>query len=281
MLHDQVKFQILDICQHLGFQAQAEYRGDGWRADVYVVNAQGKFAFEVQLSPQSLKKTQERQSKYLRDGIFGCWLFEKEPARQKNEMENLPIFKLGQSDSGVNVSLKNRKTLPLGVFINDFLNNKIKFCHTLNPLPIVEVIFLEMRCWKCGAVNHIFYIAPFQSPCHTIIDYNEAMWASDKLVFNPSIMQKIQKYAKTEKGRKLSLASVKNRYSRTIGNSYMSFGCNKCDSIFGDWYVQDAVMETWYGDGIIDRTKFDIDFDLNMRQDIPHWCHPGNHDFCE
>lgn len=281
MLHDQVKYQILEICTDMGLSAQAEYRGNGWRADIFVPTPNRKFAFEVQLSPQSLKKTQERQAKYIRDGVVGCWLFEKEPSRQKSELEDLPLFKLEQLDDNVMVSLKKRKIIPLDTFINDFLNNRIKFCHTLNPLPIVEIVFLEMRCWKCGAINHIYYIAPFQSPCNTIIDYNEAMWASEKLVFNPFILSNIKEYANASNAKGLSLASVKNRYSNTIGNSYMSFGCNKCDSIFGDWYVHEAVIDSWYGDGIVDRVKFNVDFDLNMRQDIPHWCHPGEHNFCE
>lgn len=279
MLHEKVQNQILKICNSLGLTAQTEYRGKGWRADVFVPIEDRKYAFEVQLSPQSLKKTQERQDKYIRDGVIGCWLFEKEPARQKSEMEDLPIFKLECAENRILVSLKKRKIISLEDFVHDFLYGKIKFCHTLNPLPYVEIYFLEMKCWKCGAINHIYYIAPFQSPCNTMINYDEAMWASNKLVSNPSILSKIQEYADSNKF--LRLATMKQRFSYTVGGSYMSFGCHKCDSIFGDWHVQDAITESWDGDGIIDKFKFQVDFELNLRQDIPHWCHPGEHDFCE
>ncbi len=34
--HDQVKRQILQVCNALGLQAKEEYRGYGWRADVLV-----------------------------------------------------------------------------------------------------------------------------------------------------------------------------------------------------------------------------------------------------
>ncbi len=279
MLHEQVQHQILEICNSLGLSAKIEYRGNGWRADVFVSIDERKYAFEVQLSPLSLKKTQERQAKYIRDGVIGCWLFEKEPARQKAEMENLPIFKLENSDNRIFVSLKKRKIISLEDFVHDFLYDKIKFCHTLNPLPYVEVYFIEMKCWKCGAVNHIYYIAPLKSPCNTIINYNEAMWTSDKLVFHPFIINKIQDYANSVKH--LKLATVKTRYSHTVGDSYMSFGCHKCDSIFGDFYVHEAIIDSWYGDGIIDKFKFKVDFDMKLRQEIPHWCHSGEHAFCE
>ncbi len=281
MLHKIVQQQIFDVCKAMGLQTQLEYRGKDWRADVFASNGQSQYAFEVQLSPQSLKKTQERQAKYIRDGIVGCWLFEKEPARQKVELEELPMFKLEQTKNGIIVSLKKRKTLPLDIFIYDFVNDKIRFCHTLNPLPYVEIFFLEMRCWKCGAKNHIYYIAPFRSPCNTLINFDEAMWASDKLAFHPAIVEKIQDYANIEEGKHLQLAPVKTRYSHTVGDSYMSFGCYKCDSIFGDWFVREAVIESWDGNGIVDKLKFKIDFDLNLRQEIPHWCHPGEYDFCE
>ena len=93
-LHELVQQQILEACDKLGLHAQMEYAGDGWRADVLVLNNGKKYAFEIQITPQSLKKTQERQEKYIKEDIVGCWLFEKEPARQSVELEDLPIFRL-------------------------------------------------------------------------------------------------------------------------------------------------------------------------------------------
>ena len=277
MLREKIQHQIIEICTSLGLSAQTKYRGTGWRADVFIPIKERKYAFDIQPTHPSLKKALERQVKYVKDGVIGCWLFEKEPARQKPEMEGLPIFKLEFSDNRTFVSIKKRKILSLEDFVHDFIYNKIKFCHTLNPLPYVEICFLEMRCWKCGEINHIYYIAPFQSPCNITINENEVMYMSEKLEFHPFIVNKAQHYANLSKY--LNLATVKTRYSHTVGNSYMSFGCCKCDSIFGAWYVQDAVMNSWYGDGIIDKFRFKVD--LNLRLAIPHWCHPGEYDFCE
>ena len=47
------------------------------------------------------------------------------------EMEDLPIFKIESENDNVFVSLKGRKTLALSTFITDFVNGRIKFCHTL------------------------------------------------------------------------------------------------------------------------------------------------------
>ena len=280
-LHEHAQNEIIDACKAIQIPAQLEYRGNGYRADVMAFVNEKKYAFEIQITQQTLKKTQERQEKYIHDGVIGCWLFEKEPARQNSELEYLPIFQLIEKQNGLFVSLKGRKILPISVFVQDFINGKIKFCHTLNPLPIINVQFVEMPCWKCGAINHIYFLTPFHSACNTEIFEGEGMWTDEKFSFHPEIVRKIQEYSHTEKGRNLHLATIKRRYSRAIEASYISFGCNKCDSIFGDWYVHEAEIDSWYGDGVVDTYSFNVDFDLNMRQDIPHWCHPGEHDFCE
>lgn len=282
ILHEQAQKAIVKACKDVGIPAKEEYSGNGYRADVMVFSHDEKYAFEIQVTQQSLKKTQERQEKFIRDGVKGCWLFEKEPSRQHEELEHLPLFRLIGKQQNLYVSLKERKTLPLDVFVQDFINGRIKFCHSLNPLPIVTVRFVEMTCWKCGTKNHIYFLEPFHSACNTkMIKEEEQLWTNDKFSFHPEIIKKIQEYSFSEKGKQLNLATIKERYSKTVGKSYMSFGCSKCDSIFGDWFVQGASIDTLYGDGIVDTFSFHVDFDLNMRADIPHWCHPGTHDFCE
>lgn len=280
-LHELAQQQIVEACNQLGMQAQMEYVGDGWRADVFVLNGGKKYAFEIQVTPQSLKKTQERQEKYIKDGIIGCWLFEKEPSRQRLELEDLPIFRLIQEGGSLSVSLKGRKTLPLDIFVKDFITEKIRFCHTLRPLQRVNVVFVEKPCWKCGAKNHFFFVAPFVSACNAKIHFQEAMWTSKKFTFRPEILKKIEEYASSEEGKYLKLATIKERFSSEIGESYMSFGCSCCDSIFGDFYIQNNIMDAWYGDGVAGTYSFDVDFDLNMKLDVPHWCHPDDHPFCD
>lgn len=268
-------------CNALGHQAKEEYRGVDWRADVFVECNGQKYAFEVQTSQQSLQRTIERQAKFIRDGIIGCWLFEKERKRPVPELETLPLFQAFEDNGQFFVSLKGRKTLSLDIFVNDFLCNRIKFCNTRKALPIIDVRFLEMPCWKCRAMNHIYYIRPLHSACNTTVYHQEAMWSSEKLAFRNDIIDKIKEYTQTEEGKQLSLSSIKERYSNTVGESYMSFGCHKCDSIFGDWYVHEAVIDSWYDADDINTVTIKLDNDIDISEDIPHWCHPGEYDFCD
>ena len=285
--HDIVKKLILKICNKLGFEAREECGEKDWRADVLVFANGFKYAFEIQTSPQSLKKTIERQKKYIRDGVIGCWLFKNEP-RQTAELETLPLFRLSVKENidedGVvtwplMVSLKGRKELPLAVFIRDFLMGKIKFCNTLDVQKL-EIRFIQMDCWKCGAKNYIYYIGNFISSCNAITFYGDIeRWDSEKLIFSPAIKSKAIEYAKE---KHLNLATIKERYSKTVGDSYRSFGCSRCDSIFGDWFISEAILDTWYGDGVIDKMFIGKEaLNIDLRREFPHWCHAEEDNFCD
>lgn len=282
-LHFRTQQEIREILDSLGFDSKCEYRGNDWRADVYAERGYSKVAFEVQLSPQSYKKTMERQALYLRDGITACWLFENDPAKKKVEEEDLPIFRIFVENGALYVSLKGRKELPLSVFIRDFVEGKIKFCQTLTPLPKVEINIIEFPCYKCGAINHIYFLSPFKSACNVEISEMEAeqMWSDNKFSFDRRIQEKVRHYAEQPGKEYINLATIKSRYSNLVGDSYLSFGCKDCDSIFGDFYIQDAIIDSYYGNGVIERFSFETDATKEFTLNIPHWCHPGENKFCE
>lgn len=74
----------------------------------------------------------------------------------------------------------------------------------------------------------------------------------------------------------------KNLYEnklKLIEDTNLSFGCAECDSIFGDWFIHEAIMEACYHGGL-DKISFEVKFDLDLNQNIQHWCHPGDNEFC-
>ena len=282
-LHETVKHIILNTSLSLGYKSVEEYRGKGWRADVYIETGNKKYAFEVQVSPQSLKKTQERQEKYIRDGITCCWLFEKETKNMKPEFEELPLFQLIQESNGdLYVSLKGRKKLSLENFVTDFLNNRIRFCKHIKRSPKIDVKFLKMPCYKCNAENYIYHIWPLKSTCNATLNYQDELWDSDKFVFHPEIVKKVKEYTNSKRGKHLLMGEIKERYSSMVDKTYMSFGCHKCDAIFGDFYVKMATIESFgHEEDVIEHLEIDINAPETMQEMLPHWCHPGDLDFCE
>ena len=286
-IHNEIQSQIINICKDLGFDAIPEYRGKDWRADVLVLKDGRKFAFEIQISPQSLKKTLERQSKYIRDGIIGCWFFEKIPSKLTDERPDLPLFLINKQagDNAFFVSLGERRQLSLSEFLRQFLSNGVKFCEVARAKreQRVKLVFYEMKCWKCGAMNHIYYVdTSFVSACEAKIRPDESMWASNKMEYRPEIVKLAREFVNSEKGSFLNLGNIKQRYSKTVQESYMSFGCYKCDSIFGDWYVMEAQVEAMYGYRQVAIVERVISLHDHIEIPAPHWCAPGdNLPFCD
>jgi hypothetical protein len=283
--HNSIKAEIFAACNDLGFNANQEYKGRGWRADVFAVKNSKKVAFEIQISSQSLKKTLERQEKYIRDGVIGCWLFEKPLPKLSDERPDLPLFYvMEQTDKSFSVSLSGRKELPLHNFLEQFLDGNIKFCEVARATPeqSVKLVFYEMECWKCKAMNHIYYVETnFHSACNAVIHSYETLWGSDRNAHRPEIIALAKEYIETEQGKNLKLGEIKRRFSNTVQDSYMSFGCYNCDSIFGDWYVMEAQMEAAYGYGQVAKIERKIKLGENIELPIPHWCYPSESPFCD
>ena len=101
-------------------------------------------------------------------------------------------------------------------------------------------------------------------------------------MFHPDIVRKIKEYVNSDSGKHLPMGEIKERYSGMVGHSYMSFGCCKCDAIFGDYYVKEAILfSRTYSEDVVDRMEIEVDAEETMQEIFPHWCHPGDLDFCE
>jgi len=282
--HDRIQMQIVATCRELGFDVKQEHRGKGWRADVFVPNNKRPIAFEIQLSPQTLKRTLERQAKYNNDGVLGCWFFETPASKLNEERPDLPLFYVEENDgSPLMVNLGERNKIELSKFLTNFISNNIQFRTTAKTKNAqrVKIAFYEMDCWKCGELNHLFYVAtPFYSSCNAKIKPDEGLWESNSLEYRPEIVAAVQSFVKANSNLNLNLATIKDRYSNMVETSYTSFGCYKCDKIFGDFYVMEAKMDVMYESDLI-TCEEEIVLQDTFTLEVPHWCFPNNGEsFC-
>ncbi len=282
--HDWIQAEILSACDILGIEAAREFRGKGWRADVFVPNNGRPIAFEVQLSPQSLKKTLERQAKFERDGIIGCWLFENPVSKLNNERPDLPLFYVENDNyTSLLVNLGDRRKVELHMFLENFISNNIRFNSVAktHTKQLVNLVFYDMPCWKCGEMNQLYYVdSLFSSSCNAKIRPKEMMWESNSTEYRQEIVELASKFIENRKDLNLKLGQIKKRYSNTIEDSYTSFGCYNCDSLFGDWFVMKAKLELKYEPKEL-TCQGEIDLGESVELDIPHWCFPNNGQFCE
>jgi len=282
--HFAIKHEICDTCDRLGIESTSEAAGHGWRADVLVQTGSLPVAFEVQTSPQSLKKTVERQERYLSHSVSGCWLFLNPVAKLNRERPDLPLFYVTEDHPGIySVSLGSRRTVDLRQFVAEYIQGKIRFCHDAvsNRKQTIHLVFYEYECWKCGRMNHPFMLETmFRSECNAVVHPEETLWGSNRSEFRPEIRAVAEEFVARDHAIDIVLPFIRNRHSNAVGFEYMSFGCKYCDSIFGDWYIHEAEMEVVYGSGVVAQCDATIDVADIFSRPVPHWCYPNSGTFC-
>ncbi len=283
--HLAIKRALLDACLRAGFRATSEASGRGWRADVLVPTSGRSLAFEVQLSPQGLTKTIERHARFWRSGVVGCWLFlEGRKLRGlTSERPDLPLFFVSEGREGeFTVSLGDRRILSLPEFAVEYSRGRIRFCEDAVSAPTqdLQLLFYEMRCWKCGELNHPFMLGRrFKASCGAVAHPEESLWEDTKSEYRPDVVLAAQRFAAEHATEPLLIPPVARRFSRTVGHEYLSFGCRVCDSIFGDWYVHEAEMDVRYG-GAVAEAQVAIAMTEVFSKPVPHWCYPEGDSYC-
>ena len=63
---------------------------------------------------------------------------------------------------------------------------------------------------------------------------------------SPNIVNSVQQYLSDHKELNIPMGEIKERYSRTMGESYMSFGCPYCGALVGNHYLEDIRSELMY-----------------------------------
>jgi hypothetical protein len=125
--------------------------------------------------------------------------------------------------------------MPLAQAISQLLEGQLVFRHQATVHPYVEIIGSQERCWSCGdrasAAWDTRYCA--MSACAHPLSIDEAPAG-----YESRLASEVQTAAK-----QLGInASIKPRHSKTLGRAYQSFGCARCDAIFGDWFLREQAI---------------------------------------
>ncbi|NEQ72884.1 MAG: hypothetical protein F6K23_07250 [Okeania sp. SIO2C9] len=242
------KTEIAKVCKTIGYDVKTEGSGVDWRTDVLatkqVKNQLVKLAFEVQWSPQCLEETEQRQHKYIRDGIRCCWLFKKLPTSEARQ--DIPIFQL-QFDASKNPTvITDQNIYLLKNFITEILSGHFKFYkfYRYKTQQDIKIIFFPVNCWKCGGKYYIYHVhnESYETLCGCNFNLIDYIVLTDKVInepqFLPEVVSKAYECLKTEKakGQNMKMGKIKSRYSKTVRNSYTSFSCPDCNAIFGNHF---------------------------------------------
>ena len=236
--HLLAKTIIAQTCQDFGWEVTTEYQGETpngekWIADVYAKKNRVQLVFEVQWSPQREEVTRQRQERYRASGIRSAWLA-KEKKRDYYEIEEyeLPYFEIRYDEKSNNFSIP-KYNVTLQEFIKGMLNKELTWFPQKNMEVNSGLVVLGDNCWKC----------------HQPINVVAGLYVTNKEknfseFYKFKIVDKtIQSMLTRELKEEYKIGPIKQRYSRTVQQQYLSNGCYYCDAIYGDFFLTEQLME--------------------------------------
>lgn len=265
---------IIDVCQAKKLDYITKVKSATWNADIVVEHETYKVAFNVCKCPRNVEATYKAMRK---ERVCGCWLLL--PTRNSSYQErSLPCFSLiSKTDKEVvclNSKLDDNSTnqIELSIFLHSIIDGKIRFAEQAE-INKVELCFYKNECWKCHRENDVYFVNRLFSQKGVVIDVQNLMMDED-LTFNPSIIKGFQRYIQEHPSETFILGDIKPRYSKTIGEAYPSFGCAQCDSIFGNFYLQENMDELIYCTDSL--RKAIITLDEPIKVSVHCWCKINN-----
>lgn len=265
MTKEQIIETILRVSNDMNLNAIAKYKSNKWKADVVVDYNNYKVAFNVCKSPRSVETAYNEMKS---ERVCGCWLLLPSDKSVYIDGELQPCFKLTdrQGETCVYLNSKfnteNSDVISLEEFISSIIKGNIRRAKKMN-LNFIDVCFFKESCWKCGKENDVYFINRLLSNNGISILYNDCC-IEDDLELNPIIVDSIIHHIKNHPELKIVMGDIKSRYSNTIQSAYPSFGCAYCDSLFGNFFIQESVSELRYCTDSLPQIRVEVLGDISI-----------------
>ena len=115
-------------------------------------------------------------------------------------------------------------------------------------IKTVKVRFIPIECYCCGQEHYVYHvIGLFNESMPSLSTYegiHNAFIEVDN--FDPILVSGVKQYLANHPELHYIMGEIKERFSKTMNQSYMSFGCPECDALVGDHYLQEAFWDMEY-----------------------------------
>lgn len=233
---------------------------DDWKADIVVSQDKYDVAFNICKSPRNIK---EKYDAMRKSRTCGCWLLLGSHYYGYGNEATIPVFSI---DDKWDIELNPNDVIPFEEFIVSITSGHI---HHANEMIVksMEIEFVQNDCWKCGAPNHVFFVRELRSENGIVYHPDQSF---DFILENPSLLNAITQYLTGHKELPYKVGGIKQRFSRTVGDNYMSFGCHHCDAIFGNFPLHELMIELLY-EPKHPKHCLTIDVDGGCKMEIDCW----------
>lgn len=246
--HRQLKLLAVNVARGCGWEAQTEVpgiapSGEKWIADVLATKGSVRIAIEVQWSAQTNSETLRRQKLYRESGVRGLWLL-RQPGFPV--MRELPAVCVGGDLNegfyallpyrGAKVTRNDRinrsgwkSVIPMKDLLQAAFSQRLKWglVTEIGAGAEAEVFVAESDCDQCGVITDIvagvdLIIAGSR------FDFSLRDFTGCKGLVSQFFRELSAEY---------ELRHIKVRYSRAMGERYLSNGCSGCNRLIGDFHL--------------------------------------------
>lgn len=214
--------------------------GEKWVADVYCAKGNAKLAFEVQWSYQNKDEFIRRQKKYIASGVRGAWLFKLKSNKQYwiddiPYQFDTPVFGMKMKPRGVENLYIPQFDVALERFIEGMLQGNLEWSPKDGQRLIAEVIPHYEKCWRCKKETGVILGVTVKNNKNREISFEKF---SDE-----GVPEFILSNGISEQLLRNKIGTLKKRFSKTRGESYLSNGCFHCDAIMGNFFIFESLVE--------------------------------------
>lgn len=246
---------ILEEIKRIGLPVTTKVNTAKWKADIVVDYGKYKVAFNIGKNPRNIKET------YLamhEERVCGCWLLLPSKNGFSPTIGDEPCFSLFDKNGKLEVLLnkvwEEEITIELSDFISSLIKGNIRHADKIK-IKYVDVCFYKKECWKCHRESDVYFV--YKSISEDDIEIEGGIEN-----FNPNLIKGIKQYIKDHPEKGIALGEIKPRLSRTIQETYPSFGCAYCDSLFGKFFIQDSFAEMIYYANKLPKARIEITDDI-------------------
>jgi hypothetical protein len=219
--------------------------GEPWRADVLATRGAHKVGIEIQWSRQTTEETLLRQERYRRSGIRCVWLLRHGDFPIVHELPAARIVE--QSDRALAAAIPLRsgsptqftddcdpsnQRLPVMDFLDAVFSRRFRFGLQTGMAATLSVLGGEIDCWHASCRARTRIVTFFE----VAVGPNAYAFRLEDLERHRPLLDPILARLPTS----LNIGRIKHRFSKTVGRSYLSNGCIRCDRIIGRFYEHEA-----------------------------------------
>jgi len=250
--HLQIKEIVAKEMRECGWHAETEVtgycpNGEQWRTDVLASKANVKVAVEVQWSPESIDVILDRQSRYKRSGIRGLWLIKQPgfpiskdlpaacvylPKDEKQYTVLIPYFANLKARDRQNASNWVKRT-SVTAFIRAALEARLRWGVKAGQNATATVYAAQARCWRCKSETELV----------TRIDLDIESIPYSLSIYDFEHKPRLLYFLLPGDLKSAGVGVIKSRYSKTMGEAYVSNGCVSCDAIQGRFYDHEVAYD--------------------------------------